>query len=100
MDYEFYIGDGLVRGVDWDRTPSNGEIACGQCDRLVKSHTQCCGAGSAWIHIHLPSLLICGSGSRSEKLKNKNRKSTRKIGIVIIFLFIVNFDELLIFFYF
>lgn len=33
MDYEFYIGDGLVRGVDWDRTPSNGEIACGQCDR-------------------------------------------------------------------
>eukprot|EP00090_Calanus_glacialis_P001544 TRINITY_DN11118_c0_g1_i2.p1 TRINITY_DN11118_c0_g1~~TRINITY_DN11118_c0_g1_i2.p1 ORF type:complete len:811 (+),score=305.27 TRINITY_DN11118_c0_g1_i2:123-2555(+) len=33
MDYEFYIGEGLVRGVDWDRTPSNGEIACGQCDR-------------------------------------------------------------------
>jgi len=33
MDFEFYIGDGLVRGVDWDRTPSNGEIACGQCDR-------------------------------------------------------------------
>jgi len=33
LDYEFYIGDGLVRGVDWDRTPSNGEIACGQCDR-------------------------------------------------------------------
>ena len=33
MDYEFYIGEGLVRGVDWDRTPSNGEIGCGQCDR-------------------------------------------------------------------
>jgi len=33
MDYEFYIGEGLVRGVDWDRTPSNGEIACGQCER-------------------------------------------------------------------
>jgi len=33
MDYEFYIGEGLVRGVDWDRTPSTGEIACGQCDR-------------------------------------------------------------------
>jgi len=33
MDFEFYIGDGLVRGVDWDRTPSNGEIACGQCER-------------------------------------------------------------------
>jgi len=33
MEYEFYIGEGLVRGVDWDRTPSNGEIACGQCDR-------------------------------------------------------------------
>ena len=33
MDYEFYIGEGLVRGVDWDKTPSNGEIACGQCDR-------------------------------------------------------------------
>jgi hypothetical protein len=33
MDYEFYIGDGLVRGVDWDRTPSSGEIACGQCER-------------------------------------------------------------------
>jgi len=33
LDFEFYIGDGLVRGVDWDRTPSNGEIGCGQCDR-------------------------------------------------------------------
>merc|ERR1719208_285284 len=33
LDYEFYIGEGLVRGVDWDRTPSNGEIGCGQCDR-------------------------------------------------------------------
>ena len=33
MDYEFYIGEGLVRGVDWDKTPSTGEIACGQCDR-------------------------------------------------------------------
>jgi len=33
MDYEFYIGEGLVRGVDWDRTPSTGEIACSQCDR-------------------------------------------------------------------
>ncbi|XP_023321493.1 GDNF-inducible zinc finger protein 1 [Eurytemora carolleeae] len=33
LDFEFYIGDGLVRGVDWDRTPSNGEIGCGQCER-------------------------------------------------------------------
>lgn len=33
MDYEFYIGEGMVRGVDWDKTPSTGEIACGQCDR-------------------------------------------------------------------
>merc|ERR550519_3346666 len=33
MDYEFYIGEGLVRGVDWDKTPSTGEIACGQCNR-------------------------------------------------------------------
>ena len=33
MDYEFYIGEGLVRGVDWDKTPSTGEIGCGQCDR-------------------------------------------------------------------
>ena len=33
MDYEFYIGEGLVRGVDWDKTPSTGEIACGQCHR-------------------------------------------------------------------
>ena len=33
MDYEFYIGEGLVRGVDWDKTPSTGEIGCSQCDR-------------------------------------------------------------------
>ena len=33
LDYEFYIGEGLVRGVDWDKTPSNGEIGCGQCSR-------------------------------------------------------------------
>ena len=33
IDYEFYIGEGLVRGVDWDKTPSTGEIGCGQCDR-------------------------------------------------------------------
>jgi len=33
LEFEFYIGDGLVRGVDWDRTPSPSEIGCGQCDR-------------------------------------------------------------------
>jgi hypothetical protein len=26
-------GDGIVRGVDWDRTPSNGELNCDMCDR-------------------------------------------------------------------
>ena len=26
VNYEFHLGDGLVRGVDWDRTPSNGEL--------------------------------------------------------------------------
>ena len=25
-------GEGIVRGVDWDRTPSNGELACDECD--------------------------------------------------------------------
>ena len=33
INYEFHLGDGLVRGVDWDRTPSNGELPCDQCDR-------------------------------------------------------------------
>ena len=33
VNYEFHLGDGLVRGVDWDRTPSNGELPCDQCDR-------------------------------------------------------------------
>lgn len=33
MNYEFHLGDGLVRGVDWDRTPSNGELPCDQCER-------------------------------------------------------------------
>ncbi|CAB4054760.1 KRAB [Lepeophtheirus salmonis] len=33
MEYEFQLGEGLVRGVDWDRTPSNGELSCDQCDR-------------------------------------------------------------------
>lgn len=33
INYEFYIGEGLVRGVDWDRTPSNGELACEICER-------------------------------------------------------------------
>eukprot|EP00096_Caligus_rogercresseyi_P015622 TRINITY_DN8099_c0_g1_i1.p1 TRINITY_DN8099_c0_g1~~TRINITY_DN8099_c0_g1_i1.p1 ORF type:complete len:726 (-),score=270.96 TRINITY_DN8099_c0_g1_i1:130-2307(-) len=33
MEYEFQLGEGLVRGVDWDRTPSNGELSCDQCER-------------------------------------------------------------------
>ena len=33
ISYEFHIGEGLVRGVDWDRTPSNGELNCDVCDR-------------------------------------------------------------------
>lgn len=33
INYEFYIGEGLVKGVDWDRTPSNGELGCDICDR-------------------------------------------------------------------
>ena len=33
INYEFHLGDGLVRGVDWDRTPSNGELPCDQCPR-------------------------------------------------------------------
>jgi hypothetical protein len=33
INYEFHIGEGLVRGVDWDRTPSNGELNCDICDR-------------------------------------------------------------------
>ena len=33
INYEFHLGDGLVRGVDWDRTPSNGELPCNDCDR-------------------------------------------------------------------
>ncbi len=33
INYEFHIGEGLVRGVDWDRTPSNGELMCEVCDR-------------------------------------------------------------------
>ncbi len=33
INYEFHIGEGLVRGVDWDRTPSNGELMCDICDR-------------------------------------------------------------------
>ena len=34
INYEFHIGEGLVRGVDWDRTPSNGgELNCEICDR-------------------------------------------------------------------
>jgi hypothetical protein len=28
INYEFHIGEGLVRGVDWDRTPSSGELNC------------------------------------------------------------------------
>ena len=31
INYEFHLGDGMVRGVDWDRTPSNGELACEEC---------------------------------------------------------------------
>lgn len=33
INYEFHIGEGLVKGVDWDRTPSNGELVCEICDR-------------------------------------------------------------------
>ena len=33
INYEFHIGEGLVRGVDWDRTPSNGDLNCDICDK-------------------------------------------------------------------
>ena len=31
--YFLFSGDGIVRGVDWDRTPSNGELNCELCYR-------------------------------------------------------------------
>lgn len=34
INYEFHIGEGLARGVDWDRTPSNAELICEICDRV------------------------------------------------------------------
>ena len=33
INYEFHLGEGMVRGVDWDRTPSNGELNCDECDQ-------------------------------------------------------------------
>ena len=33
INYEFHIGEGLTRGVDWDRTPTNTEIVCDICER-------------------------------------------------------------------
>jgi hypothetical protein len=32
IKYEFHIGNGITRGVDWDRTPSNGELPCDLCN--------------------------------------------------------------------
>jgi len=33
INYEFQLGEGIVRGVDWDRTPSNGELNCDECEQ-------------------------------------------------------------------